>query len=93
VLYSLDSSANHNNYSFFWPILKKGIAVDGPAVDAISSQFGSFDKFKDDFSTAARLLFGSGWTWLVLNGRKLEIVTTPNSYIGATCKSVPADVW
>jgi Fe-Mn family superoxide dismutase len=86
----------HANHSFFWPILKKGIAADGPTVDAISSQFGSFDKFKDDFSTAATLLFGSGWTWLVLNGRKLEIVTTPNQDSPLSQKKIPIlglDVW
>jgi Fe-Mn family superoxide dismutase len=86
----------HANHSFFWPILKKGVAADGPAVDAISSQFGSFDKFKDDFSTAATLLFGSGWTWLVLNGRKLEIVTTPNQDSPLSQKKIPIlglDVW
>lgn len=68
----------HANHSFFWPTLKKGVEAKGPVVDAITAQFGSFDKFKDDFSTAAALLFGSGWAWLAWSGDKLEIVTTPN---------------
>jgi len=68
----------HANHSFFWPTLKRGIAAKGPVVDAITAQFGSFDKFKEDFSNAAALLFGSGWAWLAWNGEKLEIVQTPN---------------
>jgi len=68
----------HANHSFFWPMLKKGVAPAGPAVDAIVNTFGSFDKFKEDFSSVAVLLFGSGWTWLTVDDGKLEIVTTPN---------------
>jgi Fe-Mn family superoxide dismutase len=68
----------HVNHSFFWPILKKEVKAAGPAVDAIARKFGSFDKFKEDFSNAAGLLFGSGWAWLALNKGELEIVTTPN---------------
>jgi Fe-Mn family superoxide dismutase len=68
----------HVNHSFFWPTLKKGVKAGGPAVDAIGRKFGSFDKFKEDFSNAAALLFGSGWAWLVLNKGELEIMSTPN---------------
>ena len=68
----------HANHSFFWPILKKGVAPGGPAMDAIAKKFGSFEKFKEDFSNAATLLFGSGWAWLAVNKGELEIVTTPN---------------
>ena len=68
----------HANHSFFWPTLKKGVKAGGPAVDAIARKFGNFDKFKEDFSNAAALLFGSGWAWLALNKGELEIVTTPN---------------
>jgi len=68
----------HANHSFFWPTLKRGVAAKGPVVDAITAQFGSFDKFKEDFSNAAALLFGSGWAWLAWNGGQLEIVQTPN---------------
>jgi Fe-Mn family superoxide dismutase len=68
----------HVNHGFFWPILKKGVKAAGPAVDAINRKFGAFDAFKEQFSNAAALLFGSGWTWLVSDGQKLEIVITPN---------------
>jgi Fe-Mn family superoxide dismutase len=68
----------HINHSFFWPTLKKEVKAAGPAVDAIVRKFGSFDKFKENFSNAAALLFGSGWAWLALNKGELEIMTTPN---------------
>ncbi len=68
----------HFNHSFFWPLLKKETAYGGAAAAAIESSFGSFDQFKQQFSNTATLLFGSGWTWLVLNHNELEIVTTPN---------------
>lgn len=52
---------------------------DGNLLRDIETQFGSFDKFKELFSQSAIKLFGSGWTWLVLNQyNMLEIINTPN---------------
>jgi len=86
----------HVNHSFFWPILKKDVRIGGAIADAISQKFGSFDDFKDKFTTAATLLFGSGWTWLVLNKGELEIITTPNQDSPLTINKTPMlglDVW
>jgi Fe-Mn family superoxide dismutase len=86
----------HVNHSFFWPILKKEVRIGGAIADAISSKFGSFNDFKDKFTTAAALLFGSGWTWLVLNKGELEIVTTPNQDSPLSVNKTPIlglDVW
>ena len=47
-------------------------------VAAIERRWGGLDQFRTEFSSAATLLFGSGWTWLVWNGGDLEITTTPN---------------
>jgi superoxide dismutase, Fe-Mn family len=67
------------NHSFFWEILKKDAPVKGKVIDAINKEFGSFDKFKEQFSSAALTRFGSGWAWLVLNKEgKLEIMSTAN---------------
>ncbi len=87
----------HANHSFFWKTLKKEVKVGGPAVDAISSRFGAFDAFKEQFSNAAALLFGSGWAWLVADGeKKLEIITTPNQDSPISQGKTPIlglDVW
>jgi Fe-Mn family superoxide dismutase len=86
----------HANHSFFWPTLKKGVKAGGPAVDAITKKFGSFDKFKEAFSNAAALLFGSGWGWLAVSSGELEIVTTPNQDSPISQGKIPIlgiDVW
>lgn len=69
----------HLNHSFFWPLMiMDAPSPEGDVVSAIEEKFGSFDKFKEQFSTAAANQFGSGWGWLVLNQGRLEIMTTPN---------------
>jgi Fe-Mn family superoxide dismutase len=86
----------HANHSFFWPILKKGVKAAGPAVDAIAKKFGSFDQFKEVFSSSAALIFGSGWAWLAVNAGELEIVTTPNQDSPVSQGKIPIlgiDVW
>lgn len=86
----------HANHSFFWPILKKDIEPGGPVLDAINKQFGSFESFKDVFSSTAIKQFGSGWAWLVVAGGKLEIVSTPNQDSPLSLGKKPVlgvDVW
>lgn len=68
----------HFNHSFFWPLLKKDVEFEGEITDAVNAGFGDYAAFKEQFSNSAALLFGSGWTWLVWNNGKLEIMTTPN---------------
>ena len=86
----------HVNHSFFWPLLKKGVSVDGDVAEAINSRFGDFNKFKEEFSSAATLLFGSGWAWLVLDNGNLDIMTTPNQDSPLSQGKTPIlglDVW
>ena len=69
----------------------------GQLKDAIDATFGSFDEFKEQFSTAAATLFGSGWAWLIKkpNG-SLDIVQTSNAANPITEGFVPiltCDVW
>ncbi len=71
----------HWNHSFFWSLLKinQGRQPEGALKAAIDSAFGSFDAFKDAFSTAAKSRFGSGWAWLVVDDKKqLKVVSTAN---------------
>ncbi len=86
----------HSNHSFFWQLLKKDVPVGGSIKEAIDDQLGGFEKFKDDFSTKAALLFGSGWTWLTVDNGKLEILTTPNQDSPLSVGKTPVlglDVW
>ena len=64
-------------------------------MDAIAKKFGSFEKFKEDFSNAATLLFGSGMGLVAVNKGELEIVTTPNQSPISQGKSpiLGIDVW
>ncbi len=69
----------HVNHDFFWHCMKKDVAAEGPVVDKIVEQWGSLDKFKEEFTNAASTLFGSGWTWLVKDTEgNLAIVNTQN---------------
>ena len=86
----------HANHSFFWPLMMKGVDFGGDIADAVKSKFGDFDTFKEKFSTAAALLFGSGWAWLVMKGEELEIMTTPNQDSPISEGKIPIlglDVW
>ena len=63
---------------------------------AIESTFGGLGQFKADFSSAAILLFGSGWAWLVSDHGHLEIMTTANQDSPLATGKVPIlglDVW
>ena len=99
-----NNGGGHWNHSFFWKILapKAGGAPTGKLADGIKAAFGTFDDFKAKFEAAGLSRFGSGWAWLVSNGGKLEIVSTPNQdnpLMGkaiAGCEGKPllgVDVW
>ncbi len=71
----------HWNHEFFWKIMSphdKAGEPKGDLLAGINAAFGSLDKFKERFSTAAAGRFGSGWAWLVVADKKLKIVTTAN---------------
>jgi len=84
------------NHNFFWSILKKETQPTGEILEAINKKFGSIEKFKEEFSNAAKTRFGSGWAWLVLNNGELEIMSTPNQDSPLTQGKKPLlaiDVW
>lgn len=68
------------NHNLFWQMLSKtgGGEPKGEVLGAIDKSFGSFSKFKDEFTKAALGQFGSGWAWLLWNGSKLEVKGMPN---------------
>jgi len=88
----------HSNHSLFWTYLDPANKKDGLLSKEIVSTFGSLDEFKKQFSDSAAKLFGSGWTWLVRDGKtsKLEIKNFPNQDSPITAGLQPIfclDVW
>ena len=86
----------HVNHGFFWQILKKNVEPGGPVLTAIDKQFGSFESFKEKFSSAAIKQFGSGWAWLVVADGELEILSTANQDSPLSLGKQPVlgvDVW
>jgi len=75
-----NNGGGHWNHSMFWEIMGpgKGGEPSGKLADGIKSSFGDFAKFKEQFAAAAGGRFGSGWAWLVSDGGKLSITSTPN---------------
>ncbi len=75
-----NNGGGHWNHSMFWKLMASnaGGPPTGAVADAINSSFGSFDKFKEQLQAAGLGRFGSGWAWLIDNGGKLEITSTPN---------------
>ena len=75
-----NNGGGHVNHAMFWQIMGpgKGGAPSGALGDAITSTFGSFDTFKEQFAKAGMTRFGSGWAWLVEAGGTLAIESTAN---------------
>ncbi len=75
-----NNGGGHWNHSFFWKLMSPNAGGNpgGKVGGAIDEAFGSFDKFKEQFSAAGAGRFGSGWAWLVNDGGKLSIMSTPN---------------
>jgi Fe-Mn family superoxide dismutase len=71
----------HYNHTFFWAIMSPngGGEPKGRLAEAINKKFGSFDAFKEQFNTAAKGVFGSGWAWLGIDKTgQLVIMAMPN---------------
>ncbi|HLN53922.1 MAG TPA: superoxide dismutase [Lentimicrobium sp.] len=86
------------NHTFFWESMAKGITtLDKLLMDAISEEYGSLDKFIEQFTEASVKLFGSGWVWLVIDeSKKLKIIQTSNAGNPMTDGYTPLltlDVW
>ena len=75
-----NNGGGHVNHTMFWKLMAPGAggAPKGAIADAITSSFGAFDAFKEQFAKAAVGRFGSGWAWLIDSSGKLAIESTPN---------------
>ncbi|MCC2684703.1 MAG: sodA2 [Paenibacillaceae bacterium] len=76
-----NNGGGHANHSLFWTVIgpNAGGQPSGDLANAINSELGGFDKFKEDFAKAGATRFGSGWAWLSVDkGGKLVVSSTPN---------------
>jgi superoxide dismutase, Fe-Mn family len=75
-----NNGGGHANHSLFWESMSPdgGGEPSGELADAINEAFGAFDSFKEQFEANGVAQFGSGWTWLVLEGGSLKLDKTPN---------------
>ena len=76
-----NNGGGYYNHTLFWEIMgpNGGGTPTGEVARAIDDAFGSFDSFKEKFTTAATGRFGSGWAWLIKDNQgKLHVTDTPN---------------
>jgi len=76
-----NNAGGHCHHSFFWKILKlnNGTIPQGELAKAIDKTFTDFNSFKEKFTQSALSLFGSGWTWLLVDQKgNLTIENLPN---------------
>lgn len=98
-----NNGGGHYNHSLFWTVMSPngGGQPEGDLAQAINARFGSFDSFKNEFSTAATTRFGSGWAWLCKKGGgEVDVCSSPNQdnpvMPGIGCGGTPIlglDVW
>lgn len=94
-----NNGGGHWNHSQFWKTMAPGGggAPTGKLADAITAAFGDFEKFKEQFNAAGVGRFGSGWVWLVKEGGKLAITSSPNQdnplMEGKSAPILGNDVW
>lgn len=77
-----NNAGGHYNHEIFWKMMRPATENNMPAgklAEAINTHFGTFSKFKEAFTDAAKGRFGSGWAWLYAdNAKKLKVGSTPN---------------
>lgn len=93
-----NNAAQSWNHTFFWESISPngGGEPKGALAEAINKDFGSLDKFKEEFAAAAATQFGSGWAWLVDSDKGLSVLKTPNAVNPLVTGEKPLltiDVW
>ena len=93
-----NNAAQAYNHNFYWHCLSPDKTEPSPALlEAIRHHFDSLENFQENFTKAALGLFGSGWTWLVMDHKKnLYLENTPNAQtpiVGENRPLLVCDVW
>jgi superoxide dismutase, Fe-Mn family len=94
----INNGGGHANHTMFWEIMAKnaGGKPSGPLADDINKTFGDFATFQQQLKQAGLDRFGSGWSWLVLDNNKLQVISTPNQdspFMKNQYPIVGVDVW
>ncbi|MBX3129466.1 MAG: superoxide dismutase [Polyangiaceae bacterium] len=94
-----NNAAQIYNHTFFWDGLAPGGGGAPPAgavADLIARDFGSWEKFREEWIRVGAGRFGSGYVWLVLDGGSAKVLDTPNAETPLTTQATPlltTDVW
>jgi superoxide dismutase, Fe-Mn family len=93
-----NNAGGHANHSMFWEIMSPegGGEPEGALAEAIESAFGGLDELTEQANDAGVKRFGSGWSWLVVDGGSLAVTSTPNQDSPITDGKTPIlgiDVW
>lgn len=93
-----NNAAQSWNHAFYWQCLKAGGGGKpaGEIARMIDATWGSYEKFAEELKNAGTTQFGSGWAWLVLNGKDLKITKTANADTPLAHEQKPLltiDVW
>lgn len=93
-----NNGGGYVNHNLFWEILTPNSKPqpEGELLEKINEVFGSFEKFKEEFSNVAVTIFGSGWAWLTLDSGNLKIESTANQDNPLSEGRIPIlglDVW
>jgi Fe-Mn family superoxide dismutase len=93
-----NNGGGHANHTMFWEIMRPGGPKQpgGALGEAIQSTFGGVDNLKAQLNDAGVKRFGSGWSWLVVAGGKLQVLSTANQDSPLMEGQVPIlgiDVW
>lgn len=94
----INNGGGHVNHALFWQVMgpDAGGQPTGELLSQIEKDFGSFEKFQEEFENAAGTQFGSGWAWLVKDGDKLSVEKTANQNTPLSKGKTPIlalDVW
>ena len=93
-----NNGGGHANHSLFWSIMAPGGGGDpeGELLDALITDFGSMEEFRSTFVNEAATRFGSGWAWLVVDGKALRVMSTANQdspLLDGVTPILGLDVW
>jgi Fe-Mn family superoxide dismutase len=94
-----NNGGGHWNHSLFWRLMNKGGdgSVSPELAAALERDLGGMSAFREAFTKAGLTRFGSGWAWLVTQGGRLKVLSTPNQdnplMDGSGTPLLALDVW